>query len=90
MQISSIPPASAAIPRPETRLMQQAKALEAGFLAEMLSYTGLGTSPSGFGGGAGEEQFASFLRQEQARLMVDRGGIGLAEQLFKAMNRGIP
>ena len=37
------------------------------------------------GGGIGEEQFSSFLRQEQASLIEKKGGIGLAEALFKSM-----
>lgn len=76
-------------PRPtEAReaLMAKARALEAAFLAEMLAHAGLGESPdAAFGGGIGEDQFASFLRQEQATLLVARGGIGLAEHLFRAM-----
>jgi peptidoglycan hydrolase FlgJ len=71
----------------DSALMEQARALEASFLSEMLSYTGLGAAQEEFGGGIGEEQFSSFLRQEQANLMVARGGIGLAEQLFNAMTR---
>ena len=72
---------------PNAALMVQARALEASFLSEMLSYSGLGAARQEFGGGIGEEQFSSFLRQEQANLMVARGGIGLAEQLFNAMTR---
>ncbi len=66
-------------------LREKARALEAAFLAEMLGHAGLGKTEGDFGGGIGEDQFSSFLRQEQARLMVDRGGIGLAEQIFRAM-----
>lgn len=67
-------------------LMQKAKDLETAFLAEMLGHAGVDSDASGaFGGGHGEEQFASFLRQEQARMMTDKGGIGLAEALFRAM-----
>ena len=62
-----------------------ARELEATFLAEMLKHAGLGAREGAFGGGAGEEQFASFLRLEQARALVDAGGIGLSEQLFEAM-----
>lgn len=65
--------------------MTSARELEATFLAEMLKYAGLGETPDSFGGGAGEEQFGSFLRLEQARAMVDAGGIGLAQSLFEAM-----
>lgn len=66
-------------------LRDKAEELEASFLAEMLSHTGLGETQSAFGGGSGEAQFASFLRQEQARLMVEGGGIGLAELIFNTM-----
>lgn len=67
------------------RLMEKAQEMEAVFLTEMLAQSGLGTASESFGGGVGEEQFGSFLRAEQAKLMVDRGGIGLAETLFRAM-----
>ncbi|MFN4099923.1 MAG: rod-binding protein [Pararhodobacter sp.] len=36
-------------------------------------------------GGAGEEHFASFLADEQARAMVARGGIGLADAIEQAL-----
>jgi len=62
-----------------------ARDLEASFLAEMLKHAGFGDSRDSFGGGAGEEQFASLLRQEHARALADRGGIGLAESLFRAL-----
>lgn len=69
----------------DDQLMQKAKELETAFLAEMLSFTGLGQTSETMGGGAGEEQFASFLRSEQARLMVDKGGIGLAQTIFESL-----
>lgn len=59
--------------------------LEATFLAEMLKAGGLGKSRGSFGGGAGEDQFSSFLVTEQARLMARAGGIGLAESLYNAL-----
>ncbi|MEO0939523.1 MAG: rod-binding protein [Pseudomonadota bacterium] len=65
--------------------MDAAKKLEATFLAEMLKSAGLGQSRERFGGGAGEDQFASFLVQAQAEKMVDAGGIGLAETLFQSL-----
>jgi peptidoglycan hydrolase FlgJ len=82
MQIPPSPPPPT--PR-DTVLMQQARALEASFLSEMLGHAGFGEARDAFGGGIGEEQFASFLRQEQAKHMVAKGGIGLAEQLFRAL-----
>ena len=65
--------------------MAKAKELEAAFLSEMLSHSGLGEPLGAFGGGAGEAQFSSFLRREQAHLIVARGGIGLAELIFNSM-----
>ena len=66
-------------------LRQAAQKLEASFLAEMLKSAGLGESREAFGGGSGEDQFASFLRQAQAEKMVQAGGIGLAESIFEAL-----
>lgn len=68
-------------------LREAALALEAQFLSEMLKSAGVGRSPEAFGGGAGEEQFASLLRDEQAGAMARHGGIGLAERIFEAMTR---
>lgn len=72
-------------PRQVQAMKEAARQLEANFLAQMLKSTGVGEAPDGFGGGIGEDQFASFLRQEQAREMADAGGIGLAQSLFEAM-----
>ncbi|WP_299372666.1 rod-binding protein [uncultured Tateyamaria sp.] len=66
-------------------LMDAAKKLEATFLAEMLKSAGFGKSRESLGGGAGEDQFSSFLVQAQATEMVEAGGIGLAEALFDAL-----
>lgn len=69
----------------DAKLRGAAQKLEATFLAEMLNSAGLGAPRDNFGGGIGEEQFASFLREAQAEKMVTAGGIGLAEALFEAM-----
>ncbi|UYV39649.1 hypothetical protein N4R57_00125 [Rhodobacteraceae bacterium D3-12] len=50
--------------------MAAAQNLEATFLSEMLKAAGFGKSRGAFGGGAGEDQFASFLRDAQAQEMV--------------------
>jgi peptidoglycan hydrolase FlgJ len=73
--------------RREATLRAKAAELESAFLSEMLSYTGLDAQSTAFSGGHGEEQFASFLRQEHANAMVSKGGIGLAEQLFQSLTR---
>lgn len=70
----------------DTVLMQKAKELEASFLSEMLGHAGLDTPSESFGGGIGEDQFASLLRDQQAKAMVEKGGIGLAEHLFRALS----
>ncbi|TNC51681.1 hypothetical protein FHG66_05165 [Rubellimicrobium rubrum] len=69
----------------EARLREAAIQLEAGFLKQMLSEAGLGRAPAGLDGGAGEDQFSSFLLDAQARRMAEAGGIGLAESLFEAL-----
>ncbi|CUH86628.1 flagellar rod assembly protein/muramidase FlgJ [Phaeobacter sp. CECT 5382] len=67
-------------------LRDAAKQLEASFLTEMLKSAGLGKSREGLGGGgAGEEQFSSFLIRAQAEEMTEAGGIGLAESIYQAL-----
>ena len=78
-----IPPSAAA--SNTSALRAAAERLEAAFLAEMLKSAGVGKTPETFGGGAGEAQFASFLREAQATEMVKAGGIGLADHIFDAM-----
>ncbi|MEO6300636.1 MAG: rod-binding protein [Paracoccaceae bacterium] len=88
MHLPIIPdPASTLSPARKAVLMDKARALEAGFLSEMLSHAGLDAQDGTFSGGVGEGQFTSFLRDEQAKAMVKHGGIGLAEQLFKSLAR---
>ena len=72
-------------PDRRAEMWRQAQALETRFLAEMLGHAGLGAMGGSFGGGTGEEQFASFLREAQAEAMVRAGGIGLARHVFDAM-----
>lgn len=69
----------------EQNLRAAALELEANFLAEMLKAAGVGETPEGFGGGAGEDQFSSLLRLEQARQMAASGGVGLTEMIFETL-----
>jgi len=71
--------------RREQQLWVAAQKLEASFLAEMLKSAGFGDQREEFGGGTGEAQFGSFLRNAQADLMVQKGGIGLAQALFDSL-----
>lgn len=82
LPLAKTPPSAADLP-----LWHKAQQLEAAFLAEMLGHAGLGDAPQGFGGGIGEEQFASFLRAEQAKAMVEKGGIGLAQNIFESLKQ---
>ena len=66
-------------------LRQAAVEFETMFLAEALSAAGLGRPPEGFGGGVGEQAFASLLVREQARLLAENGGIGLAESIYQSL-----
>ena len=86
--INAVPIEATTKPPPMDRneaLRAAANELEATFLAEMLKSAGFGKSRDSFGGGSGEDQFASFLVLEQAKAMVEAGGIGLSESLFNAL-----
>lgn len=60
-------------------LRRAAETLESAFLSEMLKSAQIFKASQLMGGGAGEEQFTSFLADEHARAIVERGGIGLAD-----------
>lgn len=88
--IPILPPPRGPVPLPanadtDARLRDAAQKLESTFLAEMLKSAGFGATRSAFGGGIGEDQFSSFLRDAQANELARAGGIGLAETVFRAM-----
>lgn len=93
MEITTTPPLSGPSLRQDNRqdqaLREAAQELEATFLAEMLKSAGVGETPEAFGGGAGEDQFASMLRLEQARQLAATGGIGLAEHIFHSLKENL-
>lgn len=68
---SPIPPAD-----PAARDAGAVKQLEQMFLEEMLKYCGPGPLSGSFSGGAGEEQFASFLTREHAAILSQRVDLG--------------
>ena len=74
---------------PHAQLREVAQDLEAAFLAEMLKHAGFGEprDDDSFGGGIGEEQFSSMLRDHHASAISSRGGLGLAEQIFTSLVR---
>jgi flagellar protein FlgJ len=85
----AMPPPTPPVTLPDRALLEAAQNLEASFLAEMLKSAGLGQTSESFGGGAGEDQFSSFLVQEQAKQIVQGGGIGLAESLYEALKEQV-
>lgn len=74
---------------PHAELRDVAQDLEAAFLAEMLKHAGLGEprDQDSFGGGIGEEQFSSMLRDQHATAISARGGLGLADSIFDSLVR---
>lgn len=81
--ITSLPPPTTA----QSRIRQSAEALETAFLAEMLKTSGMIRPSEAQGGGAGEDQFTSFLADAHARAIVARGGLGLANQIERVLLR---
>ncbi len=72
MQVNQISTAAAptATPRPPSEQLEQM------FLEEMLKYCGPQANSGAFGGGIGEDQFSSFLIQEQAAALAGRMDLG--------------
>ena len=75
-------------PRETAAIRHAAEAFEAAFLAEMLSHAGIARPPEGFGGGAGEDGFASFLTQAYAEKIAATGRFGIAEAIVRASTDG--
>ncbi len=74
-------------PPQDVALRQAAAQLETGFIAEMLKSAGFGKSRDSFGGGVGEDGFASFLVNKQAESITAAGGFGLTEQIYQSLLR---
>ena len=87
--VGTLPPASSPQFLGDTHhdleLRRVAEEFEASFIAEMLKHSGMNKVSGSFGGGPGEEAFASFLTEAYADQLVAVGGIGLAEPIFQAM-----
>ncbi|WP_375262884.1 rod-binding protein [Palleronia sp.] len=79
-----VEPIGAVVPR-QVEIRRTAERLETTFLTEMLKGAGIGALGGAFGGGSGEEQFSSLLREQYAEKMVQAGGLGLSEQIMRTM-----
>ena len=83
--VTARPAMPRAQPAKDDPLWQAAQKLEATFLSEMLKSAGFGEGQETMGGGIGEQQFTSYLRDIRADEMARAGGIGLAKSLYAAM-----
>lgn len=72
----------------ETQLRATAEKFEQSFLSEMVRHMseGVKTDPL-TGGGHGEDNFKSFLNEQYSKAIVARGGIGVADMVYKQMLR---
>ncbi|MBM3606324.1 MAG: hypothetical protein FJX25_16855 [Alphaproteobacteria bacterium] len=77
MQVHSLLPAQG----PGASKLQVVDQLEQAFLEEMLKYCGPGASQGEFAGGAGEEQFSSFLTREHAAILARRLDLGFGRAM---------
>lgn len=84
-QLAASAPRSATASKVSTP--EQARAVgekfESMFLSQMLNQMFTGVDPKGglFGGGQAEAMFRPMLMDEYAKMLVDRGGLGLADQV---------
>ena len=69
-----------------TEALTAAKEFESVFLTEMLGSMFEGISTDGpFGGGQGEGMMRSMLVEQYAHSISDRGGIGIADHVFRQL-----
>ncbi len=68
----------------DAQARKTAREFEAMFLTQMMEHMSSGIKTDGpFGGGQGEEMFRSLLNQEYAGMLSKRGGIGIADQVYR-------
>lgn len=69
-------------PDPQRKIAEE---FEASFLTEMLKYSGVNKTSESFGGGAGEEAFSTMLNDAYAKALVESGGVGIADLVYKSI-----
>ncbi|MEM9169264.1 MAG: rod-binding protein [Pseudomonadota bacterium] len=67
--------------------LEQAKAFEAAFVSQMLKFGGLDETVSAEAGYGGEA-FATFMLDALAEQIVERGGFGVAEAVYRQLTEG--
>ncbi|MEO1775299.1 MAG: rod-binding protein [Pseudomonadota bacterium] len=80
------PPEGPAKPQSrEEAALTAGRQIEAAFLEEMLRFAGVAEPRESLGGGAGEAQFAPFLRRAYAEDMAQNRGLGIAEMVARSL-----
>ena len=65
-------------------LREKAQEFEAVFISEWLRLSGISEGMAS-GGGNGAEAFSSFLLEEYAKGLADKGGFGLADKIYRQL-----
>ena len=71
-------------------LWRAARSFEAVFIAEMMSHAGVAKGCGRESGGFAEQTFRSLLSREWAEDLADRGGVGLADQIYRSVANAKP
>lgn len=74
-------PVSASGPEIGRKAQDISDGLEKAFLQEMLKHAGPKPMEGSFGGGIGEEQFSSMMRETHAEALAKRLDLGLATKI---------
>lgn len=82
---TSQPPTPQKIEFDSNKLKSAAEKIETHFLKEMLMASDLYKPSESFGGGAGEEQFRSFIIDAQAKALRESHDFGLAKSIYESL-----
>ena len=85
--VPGLPPLPS-VSRRDQDMREAARTVETAFVAEVLKSAGIAQPRAEFGGGPGEDQFASLLQAALAEEIVDAGGFGVAEQVYRQLRAG--
>jgi Rod binding domain-containing protein len=73
----------------DAELRQAAVDFETVYLADVLTRMGAAREPETFGGGFGAEAFQSLLNEAYAERIVERGGTGIAEMVYRQLRAAL-
>lgn len=75
-------------PANESAARKAAEEFEAVFVSQMINAMFSGIKTDGpFGGGHGEKMFRSLINQEYAKSIVQQGGLGIADNVMREIQR---